>query len=640
MSTRTSSSRLRSAALADRASRSRCVAARRAGGASGKKSRRPTTASQDDPPTSPRAKLPPILLKALHEKEAEVTAARREAIKLIESYLHDSPHSKEQAEAMYKLAELYWEESKAVYLEKMGRYQAAVTACHTDRAECPKVPHRPPTVDLVAGAGGLPAAHQGLPEVPQDRHRHLPLRVLAARPGRRWARRSSTSRSSSTSTRAPATSPTPGWRSASIASTSSRTTRARSRRTRRSSPTRSRQLYDLALFKTAWCYWKLGDTNKSRPAFQGRPRSRQEEGGAHRGGAEARRGAARTGARLPGRAVHRGRHQERPRRLRVPRPDRRQAVLAQGVEAARRHRVRPDPLRARRRGLPPAHRARSRTAPRPPTTTARSSSRTSCSATSRPPSPRCASSPSTYGGRSPWAAANKDRPKSVEHARDAGRGAHPQRRQDHALGGAAEREGDQGRRQGALRARRRVLRVLPGQLPRRRRRRRAALPARRHPLLQARQVRGRRARVPRGRQVAAGRQVPQGRAAAGDGRVREGAQAGSRRAASARSPTAIACSARRPTSTRRCSPRTRRSSPSSTRTVSSSSTTATTTRRSSASASSSSATPTIPTPARPATASCRRSTRRRTTRTSRAGRAGSRRPRRSPRRTSRSASTS
>src|SRR5262245_5168415 len=57
----------------------------------------------------PEVKLPPILQKALHEKEAEVTAARREAIGLLESYLHDSPHSKEQAEALYKLAELYWE---------------------------------------------------------------------------------------------------------------------------------------------------------------------------------------------------------------------------------------------------------------------------------------------------------------------------------------------------------------------------------------------------------------------------------------------------------------------------------------------------------------------------------------------------
>src|SRR5436190_13991515 len=107
-------------------------------------------AEKDDAEESadPEVKLPPVLLKALHEKEAEVTAARREAIGLLESYLRDSPHSKEQAEALYKLAELYWEESKAVYLEKMGRYQDAVTACHTDRANCPRVPHKPPTVDL------------------------------------------------------------------------------------------------------------------------------------------------------------------------------------------------------------------------------------------------------------------------------------------------------------------------------------------------------------------------------------------------------------------------------------------------------------------------------------------------------------
>ena len=100
-----------------------------------------------------------------------------------------------------------------------------------------------------------------------------------------------------------------------------------------------------------------------------------------------------------------------------------------------------------------------------------------------------------------------------------GRGAHPQPGQDDARGGAAEREGDQGRRQGSLRARRRGLPVLPGQLPRRARRRGAALPARRHPLLQARQVRGRRTRVPGGRQDPAGRQVPQGCAPASDGRL-------------------------------------------------------------------------------------------------------------------------
>ena len=117
------------------------------------------------------------------------------------------------------------------------------------------------------------------------------------------------------------------------------------------------QLYDLALFKTAWCYWKLGDTNKSALRFKDVLDLGQEEGGADRGAAEARRRAAGPGARLPGRAVHRGRHQERARRVRVPGADRRQAVLAQGAQAARRHRVRSDALRARRRGLPAADRA-------------------------------------------------------------------------------------------------------------------------------------------------------------------------------------------------------------------------------------------------------------------------------------------
>src|SRR6185437_1050835 len=93
--------------------------------------------------------LPPILQQALEQKEGEVTAARREAIKLIEDYLRENPkgsagyRAKEQAESLYKLAELYWEESKEVYLDKMGRYQAAVSACHADRAQCPRVPHRP-----------------------------------------------------------------------------------------------------------------------------------------------------------------------------------------------------------------------------------------------------------------------------------------------------------------------------------------------------------------------------------------------------------------------------------------------------------------------------------------------------------------
>ena len=89
-----------------------------------------------------------MLEQAIRQKEKEVTEARREGIRLLEDYLRDSTRGNEQAEALYKLAELYWEESKAAYLDKMERYQAAVTACHENRSACPHVPRRPPTVDL------------------------------------------------------------------------------------------------------------------------------------------------------------------------------------------------------------------------------------------------------------------------------------------------------------------------------------------------------------------------------------------------------------------------------------------------------------------------------------------------------------
>src|SRR5262249_48074281 len=51
-------------------------------------------------------------------------------------------------EALYKLAELRWEQAKAEYLTQMGAYQALVEACHKSRASCVKVPKQPPRMDL------------------------------------------------------------------------------------------------------------------------------------------------------------------------------------------------------------------------------------------------------------------------------------------------------------------------------------------------------------------------------------------------------------------------------------------------------------------------------------------------------------
>src|SRR5499427_5775131 len=221
----------------------------------------------DDTSSEPEVKLPPVLLKALHEKEEEVTAARREAIGLIESYLRDSPHSKEQAEALYKLAELYWEESKAVYIEKMGHYQDAVTACHTDRANCPRVPHKPPTVDLSQAQAVYLRLISNYPKFRKidtviylyafslrdqgkigDSIKYFQI-ILDKYPRSRYIADS--------------------W----MAIGEYRFYEQQNYKSSLEAYEKvlqhpKSQLYDLALFKTAWCYWKLGDTNKSAMRFK------------------------------------------------------------------------------------------------------------------------------------------------------------------------------------------------------------------------------------------------------------------------------------------------------------------------------------------------------------------------------------
>jgi hypothetical protein len=95
-----------------------------------------------------RAPLPPELQALIKSKEAEVVATRREAIALLRSYLGDATHSDETAEALFKLAELIWEEAQQSYLQRMGEHLEAVEACRKDRAQCSRVARRAPRLDL------------------------------------------------------------------------------------------------------------------------------------------------------------------------------------------------------------------------------------------------------------------------------------------------------------------------------------------------------------------------------------------------------------------------------------------------------------------------------------------------------------
>jgi TolA-binding protein len=92
--------------------------------------------------------LPPEVQALIKSKEAEAATVRKEAIGLLQDYLRDAGRSDETAEALFKLAELIWEEAQADYLHRMGEHLEAVAACKEDRSNCTAAARRAPRLDL------------------------------------------------------------------------------------------------------------------------------------------------------------------------------------------------------------------------------------------------------------------------------------------------------------------------------------------------------------------------------------------------------------------------------------------------------------------------------------------------------------
>ncbi|HET6281741.1 MAG TPA: tetratricopeptide repeat protein, partial [Polyangia bacterium] len=226
----------------------------------------PAPAAPDD--TGADKPLPPVLERAIVQKEAEVAAARKEAIRLLESYLRDSPpRSNEQAEALYKLAELYWEDSKTAFLDKMGRYQAAVTACHKDRSTCPSVPRKPPAMDLTQAQS---VYERLVREHPRFRKIDTVMYLYAFSLRDQGKLGEAIKHFQAILDRFPRSRYVgDAW----MAIGEHRFYEQKSYRGALEAYEKvlehpKSQLYDLALFKTAWCYWKLGDTTKSALRFR------------------------------------------------------------------------------------------------------------------------------------------------------------------------------------------------------------------------------------------------------------------------------------------------------------------------------------------------------------------------------------
>lgn len=95
-------------------------------------------------PTTPeRPTLPKVLADRLHVVENHVHEKRDEAITLLQEFLDGGATGDGRAEGLFKLAELRWEDATRVYLLDIDEYERNVEACRTNKTNCLKAKKEP-----------------------------------------------------------------------------------------------------------------------------------------------------------------------------------------------------------------------------------------------------------------------------------------------------------------------------------------------------------------------------------------------------------------------------------------------------------------------------------------------------------------
>ena len=214
-------------------------------------------------PTAPR--IPKELQTLLIERENQAKAKRTQAIGLLETFLASKPSGETRAEGLFKLAELLWEEARQRFVDQMETFERRVEACRTRSASCKRPPKEPRLdfsrseqlyrtlltdhpkfrrMDLVLYLIGFSARERGKPDDAQVYFR----RVIAEHPksplyGDSWmmlgeylfaAKQWDAAREAFANILKDPNSPT----------------------------------FDLALFKTAWCDWQLGEIDLAAKRFK------------------------------------------------------------------------------------------------------------------------------------------------------------------------------------------------------------------------------------------------------------------------------------------------------------------------------------------------------------------------------------
>jgi len=217
------------------------------------------------PPNPESPEIPKDLQPLLARKEKLRDAKRKEAIDLLRKFLGTDPTGEGKAEGLFKLAELLWEDARATYVANLDKYERRLEFCRQTPGEC-KRPPREPRLDF---AESETLYKQILAEFPSYRRADLVLYLVgfAAREGGRYEEglgyfRQVIDKHPESPLYADS------WMMLGEHLFSlGRWAEARDAYKNILDRPES-QAFDLALFKTAWADWKLGDTESAAKRFK------------------------------------------------------------------------------------------------------------------------------------------------------------------------------------------------------------------------------------------------------------------------------------------------------------------------------------------------------------------------------------
>lgn len=217
------------------------------------------------PPVPEAPVLDPELKKLLDSTVTKRDNARIEAIGLLREFLDGNPEGEAQADGLFKLAELLWEESRREYLVKMEGYERDLERCKQSPDRCPQDPPEP-RIDLHESEQLYTKI---LDDHPGFRRSDLVLYLVGFAAKEDGREEQAMERFQAVIERFP-TSPLYGdaWMMVGEHHFAAGAWDKARDAYQNILGDRSAATYDLALFKSAWCDWKLGDVDRAATRFK------------------------------------------------------------------------------------------------------------------------------------------------------------------------------------------------------------------------------------------------------------------------------------------------------------------------------------------------------------------------------------